>query len=884
MAEHSKGEKSRRFGALKPTAEFIAHRTIILWLPILYFLISSLFYLRTYDSAQVKITIMQMGGIALAALWLIRLTETGFSAFSKEDLICLSPFLAYLLVGVLSYLHAPYHMASTDFFIRHVFFMLAALIVIYEFDYASTEWLTRVLIWTAWVAVGYGFWQFIDVHFFPPGIGKGIDPFVWRWAFGTRIFSTYGNPNFFADFLVIIFPIIFTQYLKTRNKSLLPLVPMLLLDLYSTDTKGAWLGFAGVIFFFGLIAFIYFKERTAKYRKPILTAVAVGVLGVVAYTIKDLDARIVSANFRLFTWEGTWEMIMTQPWIGTGIGSFPPVYPAFRRPPIFHIEGKHNTETDHSEDEYLEELFDNGILGFGVFLWLIASTLFVGFKALGQLTTTLTLKDGRPPPRTYDLMGYLVAFLGMLGHNFFDVSMRFVSSGVYLGLLSGMIVNLSRGHGLYELHGLRESQNPPSPKAKAALEAAAPTAWETLSEFLIWPARLLAIGAVVYVGFLIIAEFNVLQGSSASLTVAGESLQWFLAWTVLLACLAFLSWRFFRLILLAQNPVAPVIVALAMYPMYTCWGFFKADIHHNMAIFLSKEQKWDAAIHEYYEAHRLDPNFVMSMYFLGNVFNDRFNMDKIYNPNWGDVNNVPRDDFERAMAAYDEVRRLAPNYVQMHYQVGNLYFKRAQWAATHGHPEEVQKYLDLAMVRYRIYEGIDPVFGPNFLRMAQIDMMEKRYQDAANTYLDYLLAPKEQVAPSLIKNKWLRKTILSYQDYFNVPGIDYPVHRHEDIHEDPECFEALTGLANAYFLMNDFKDAEYAYLKALKINPGFEEAKRNLSALYSKAKAEGRLRRIPPPKSATPDSLPYTGYEIIPAAHEGRRSPSRRSRRPGRRP
>ena len=38
----------------------------------------------------------------------------------------------------------------------------------------------------------------------------------------------------------------------------------------------------------------------------------------------------------------------------------------------------------------------------------------------------------------------MVAFMGMLGHNCFDVSMRFVSSGVYLGLLSGMVVNLAR--------------------------------------------------------------------------------------------------------------------------------------------------------------------------------------------------------------------------------------------------------------------------------------------------------------------------------------------------------------------------------------------------------------------------------------------------------
>src|SRR5713101_5761913 len=92
----------------RPDAEAFAHKAITLWLPILYFLISTLFFLRTYDSAQVKITMMQMGGLGLLTLWLCRLALAGRAAFSKEDLVCLSPFLAYLGVGIASFLHAPY--------------------------------------------------------------------------------------------------------------------------------------------------------------------------------------------------------------------------------------------------------------------------------------------------------------------------------------------------------------------------------------------------------------------------------------------------------------------------------------------------------------------------------------------------------------------------------------------------------------------------------------------------------------------------------------------------------------------------------------------------------------------------------------------------------
>ena len=849
-------------------AEMLAHRTIVWWLPILYLLISSLFYLRTYDSAQVKITVMQMGGLALLTMWGARLLQAGKNAFSKEDVVTLSPFLAFLLVGILSFLHAPYHMASVDFFLRHFFFMTVALIVIYEFNQSATDRLTRILIWTAWIAVGYGFLQVVDTQltlykYFEQGPGKGLDPFIWRGAFGERVFSTYGNPNFFADFLVITFPILLTQWLKDRSRwSLLPLMGMLVVDLIATGTKGAWLGFALVIFLFGVVAFVFFKEIVAPYRKALFSIVAVGVLGFLGVVAKDLKTRVVSVNFRLFTWEATWEMIMTQPLIGTGIGSFPPIYPAFRRPPIFHIEGKHNTETDHAEDEYLEELFDNGLLGFGVFIWLIFSTLYIGFTSLGQLTGAMRSKDGRAPPRAYDLIGYMVAFMGMLGHNFFDVSLRFVSSGVYLGLLSGMIVNLARGQGLYELHARKKSNDALLVKNSQS-QAAEPSgsgegAWASLSEFLIWPARLGAWALTGWVCFTICKEFQYLQGPLDRLTIGGEVLQWWLAWGTLAGCVLTLGWFFARITLMTENPLVPMLIMASVYPMQLFWGYFKADIHHNIAIFYSKERRWDDALANYRMVNQLNPDFVMSSYFTGNVFNDRFLMDKVYEPKWGDANGVARDDYERALDAYNAVRRLSPNYVQMHHQVGALHLKRAEYAAQHGQPDEAQKYLDRALNRFLLYRQIDPVFAPNYYRLGQVYMIEKNWAAAAKAYEDYIKAEQCAVAPSLISNKLLRESILSYQTYVNEAGLPYPVHRHESD-------EAYANLGNAYFMLERLDEAEKAYRNALRLNPNHELSKRNLSVVYNKARVQGRLKQLSgPPPIPKPGDLPYTGYEVLP--------------------
>lgn len=855
---------------LRADAETYAHRAITAWLPILYLLISSLFFLRTYDSAQVKISMMQMGGLGLLTMWLARLAVAGKHALNKEDLVCLSPFLAYLFWGVFSYLKAPYHMSSTDFFLRHMFYMIVALITIYEFDEAAIARLFKVLIWTAWIAIGYGTLQFVDTAAFPPGVGKGIDPFVWRGAFSDRVFSTYGNPNFYGDFLVIMFPILVTQWFKTRRWSLILLIAMLLLNLVKTGTKGAWLGFAMVCFIFGVIALVFFPEQSKPYRKRLLGLVGALVLGFVGYTAKDLSGRVVSINFRLFTWEATWEMIRTNPWTGTGIGSFPPIYPAFRRPAIFHIEGKHNTETDHAENEYLEQFFDNGILGFGIFIWLVYSTLVVGFRSLGQLTTTAMLKDGRPPPRALDLIGVMVSFMGMLGHNCFDVSLRFVSSGVYLGLLSGFIVNLARGKALYELHA-READAP-------ALPGEGASAWKTISEMLIWPLRLAAAGGVVYYAFFkgwsqlrqvplggMFGEFAMLQGPLARVPGGGELLQWWIAWAVFAGCMLWLGWKMIRLCVLSENPVVPLLVLAMLAPLYQFWGYFKADIHHNVAIYFSKERQWEPAVGNYLIVNKLNPDFVMSKYFLGNVFNDRFNMTKAYLPNWGDTDNLPRDDYERAMYWYEEVRKLAPNYVQMHHQIGNLHLRRAEWATNNGRPEEAQKYLDMAMTRFKLYYQIDPVFAPNYYRMAQIHMIRRQFDLAVKDYQAYIDALRCSVDPSLLEKPWLRNTILSYQNYEQLDG--QWTHRHVGaVNRMRESAEAYTSMANALFMDNRFPEAEQAYRTALSYDTGFDMAKKNLEVTYRRAQAEGRLKQVQvAPGTKIVPGLPVpTGWIVAP--------------------
>lgn len=767
-----------------------ARKVIWWWLPVLYLLISDSFYLRTYDSAQVKITLLQMGGFSLAGLWVSLLVLEGRKAFRKEDFVLLAPFFAYLAYVLFSFWHAPYKGPSVDDLVRYTLYMFVSLIVIREFNESAINRLTRVLIITAYIAVLYGFVQFLDTRFFPAKeLGPGIDPFIWRGAFGPRVFSTYGNPNFFGNFLVLILPIVVTQYMKTRSVYLLPLIFLNLLCLFATDTKGAWIGFFISVSVFLAIYVYYFtsatRERRIKVFSSLIALAVVGVTGVLIYGMR----RPASVNFRVATWLSTWEMLEKHPFIGNGVGGFKVVYPAYRRPIIFHIESKHNTETDHAEQEHLEQWMDNGLIGFGVYLWLIFFVVTVGLRGLNALTEGL--KGSRPPPVAYDLLGYLTALLGMLLHNFTDVSMRFVSSGIFLGLLPGVILNLARGAALWELHYKEDKPEAQGPAALPVTESG-----PGLYSAALWVLRAVVAAGIFYTVFLVLREFSELQGPLRSYVMGGEILQWWISWTVMLVLTLGLGYAFIRISLKGMSLAVPLVVLLTLMPVYYFWGWFKGDVYHNMAIFFSKQGKWEDAITYYKKVNRFNPYFIMPYYFVGNVFNDRLNMTPQYRPEWGDENNVPRTDFERAMAAYEKVRAIAPNYVQMHHQVGTLYMKMHDHYMGQGKSKEAAEYLEKALVRLNLYENLDPVYSPNYYRKAQIYIAKRDYASAEREYLDNINASKCYVKG----------------------------HKHETP-------EAYTYLGNIQYAMGKMKEAYDSYGHALELNPEAQPAKNQYAAL-----------------------------------------------------
>ncbi|MDD3065336.1 MAG: tetratricopeptide repeat protein [Endomicrobiaceae bacterium] len=689
--------------------------------PLFYFLVAVSFYLGTYDSAQIKITIVQIGGIFLICSWLILKFEEDLFPTLRQNPVVAAPVLLFLVSGLISYLFSYFNYASLNEFSRRLIYCLLALIIADFFnEKKSINRLINFLISATYIVCIYSVIQFIDINFFPPPPDKGLDPFAWRQAFGPKIFSTFGNPNFLGDFLVVMSPITLALFFKKRKFHLLFLWILITFSTVVTYSKGAWIGYGLGLLTFGFL-FVNFILHIEKSKRIFILIIMsfLTVTTVSGAIFIQMKKRPDSASFRTCTWLATWEMINTNPVLGTGIGTFYLTYPSFRRPEIFFIEGAHNTETDHAENEYLEVFYDEGIIGIGIFLALLALFLTLGLKNLAYFRKR-NLNDGT---MAYIQLGVLSALVAQLGHNLVCVSLRFVSSGVMLWMLIGLTAAIS---------------------------------------------------------------FQYIKKEKIDIVVFPSVIK----------------------------RIMQIIIFLMMcYLIFVFYGFFQADKTHATAIYYSKQGRWNESLEYFDKTIRKNPSFIMPRYFKANNYNDRFQ----------------NDDVSKALAEYESLWKLAPNYVQSKFLVGALYTKL--WAeynlqyngflakkdeknaetALKNRDDSFQK----AVRYYNEYELIDPIFPETYYRLAWLYVQNGEYQKALDEYQKHLDAPGK-----LIRN------------------ADYWKPRRKN-----EYAFTYINMGSLYFMMNNLDKAEECFKKSLELVPDSLEGLKSLVALYNKTNRKDEFNK-----------------------------------------
>lgn len=213
----------------------------------------------------------------------------------------------------------------------------------------------------------YSILQFAGLDMIPsPGGGQGLRPF-----------STMGNPDFMAAYLVAVLPIAAVQWSMNRRLiGILPVVSMSMAVLL-TQSRGAWLGIAAAI---ALVPFLLsFTGNRIQITRGMgimaaaLLAVVAGFFYFHGQARERLSRTFSTGHFdaagRIFMWKAAMGMIGERPLAGTGPGGFGKAYPEWharglaRQPdfPWFYTENAHN--------DYLQIPAEVGIPVFGLFIW-----------------------------------------------------------------------------------------------------------------------------------------------------------------------------------------------------------------------------------------------------------------------------------------------------------------------------------------------------------------------------------------------------------------------------------------------------------------------------------------------------------------------------------
>ena len=262
---------------------------------------------------------------------------------------------------------------------------------------------------------------------------NGIDFSFWLRNIGRQqVFGLFGNVNYFAEYLIVPLPLAISLFFSSRNKfkKFLLLIGILAMGttLVVTFTRGSYLSI-GVSLIFMFLLFLLsrgksFINENKKIFIIILTAIIIvaflfiipSPLSKPGTAISQIKGRVSITRLineftfgrRIATWKFTVLMIKDHPLLGSGIGTFK--YNSLKYQAKFFDQGQNRSLypygfDDKVHNEYLQLWAELGIIGLGIFIWLIISYFNCGLKILKKI------KNKHRQGIIIGLMGAVVAVL-----------------------------------------------------------------------------------------------------------------------------------------------------------------------------------------------------------------------------------------------------------------------------------------------------------------------------------------------------------------------------------------------------------------------------------------------------------------------------------------
>jgi O-antigen ligase len=266
----------------------------------------------------------------------------------------------------------------------------------------------------------------------------------------SSVSGTFINRNYFAGYLLMVIPLAI-GYIFYRESFNEDISVAWYRRLSSLDGKTYFLVFGVILMILGLLfsasrmgilsLLISFTFVALFFRNPErgqrLSKTPIFILGLALFwgALIGLDAVIsrffaVSEGFkgRWDIWANTLQIIKDFPLLGSGLGTFTQVFPAYRS---FHIEGL----VTHAENDFLQLASEAGLLGMGL---LTIAFLFLVYKAFSGIRK-LSPED----PRRYIGIGGLVGILALLIHSMVERNIQVPANAFLFTFILALVLKLS---------------------------------------------------------------------------------------------------------------------------------------------------------------------------------------------------------------------------------------------------------------------------------------------------------------------------------------------------------------------------------------------------------------------------------------------------------
>lgn len=199
-----------------------------------------------------------------------------------------------------------------------------------------------------------------------------------------RVFSTFANPNNFAELLLLFMPFFVPLFLSVKERraklGVAGCFIIVLVALAMTYSRSCWVGFA-----LAAVLFVLMYDKRLIVPLIIVVLVAIPLLPETImnriFTIGSM--KDTSNSYRLYIWESCWRMVKHYGSVGLGLGpaSFKSVY--------MNYADQAALTAPHSHMLYMELIIEMGILGFVSFMGYIYSVIKKTASAMKNMDNTL---------------------------------------------------------------------------------------------------------------------------------------------------------------------------------------------------------------------------------------------------------------------------------------------------------------------------------------------------------------------------------------------------------------------------------------------------------------------------------------------------------------